>query len=97
MEFDSNDIQDDDVNEISEQNPSEKEKETETSSLSSKSGSQKYQGYNLKGKQTRICNILDKNGKRCGKLQNTKITEFARSYQPHSKHIQKQREESVLK
>ncbi|RGB43704.1 hypothetical protein C1646_661249 [Rhizophagus diaphanus] len=50
MEFDSNDIQDDDVNEMSEQNPSEKEK-----------------GYNLKGEQTRICNILDKNGKRCGK------------------------------
>ncbi|RGB23002.1 hypothetical protein C1646_775154 [Rhizophagus diaphanus] len=89
MEFDSNDIQDDDVNKMSEQNPSEKEKETETSSLSFKSGSQKYQGvnkrknvsftkqyfeigYNLKGEQTCICNILDKNGKRCDKIyQNT--------------------------
>ncbi|GBB95835.1 hypothetical protein RclHR1_02620026 [Rhizophagus clarus] len=49
---------------------------------------EKEKGYNLKGEQTRTCNILDDNGKRC---------EFARSYRPHLKHIQKQREESVLK
>ncbi|CAG8758765.1 15597_t:CDS:2, partial [Rhizophagus irregularis] len=35
--------------------------------------------------------------KKLKKLRNTKITDFAKSHRPHPKHIQKQREESMLK
>ncbi|EXX73225.1 hypothetical protein RirG_062110 [Rhizophagus irregularis DAOM 197198w] len=38
----------------------------------------------------------DENVNNPKRLRNTKITDFARSYQPHPKHNQKQREESIL-
>ncbi|CAI2198496.1 13323_t:CDS:2, partial [Funneliformis geosporum] len=54
---------------------------------------------NDKGDEVKICKILDESDKNVAKnirmleLRNSKITNFARSYRPHPKHIQKRQEE----
>ncbi|PKB95101.1 hypothetical protein RhiirA5_386229, partial [Rhizophagus irregularis] len=98
---------------IIEQNLSEKDKgynikgeQTRTCIILDKNGNRCGKVYQNTGSSTEnlvahlrdVHQIIDENNENAlKKLRNTKITDFAQSRRPHPKHIQKQREESVLK